>query len=141
MIGAIKNFKDLNVYQDSYKASLLIHKEIVPNLPKEEQYDLTDQLRRSAKTIPRLIAEDYAKKEQVHGFQKYLLDAFGESNETIVSLSHCEDLYNEHVDTKLCQQLIDIYDKCSRQLFRLSESWQSFSYRHQKPNRKRYELP
>ena len=137
----IKNFKDLKAYQNSYEASIIILKEIVPKLPKEEGFDLIDQLRRSAKAIPRLIAEGYAKKEQTRGFQKYLLDALGESNEIIVSLSHCEDLYNEYVDNKLCQQLIDIYDKCSRQLYKLNESWQNFSYRHQRPNPKRYELP
>jgi hypothetical protein len=37
-------------------------------------------------------AEGYAKRRQKHGFQKYLDDAMGECNETIVGLEQCRDL-------------------------------------------------
>jgi len=60
----IRNFKDLEVYQTSYKASIEVIKKIVPKLPKEEQFDLADQLRRSSKAVPRLIAEGYSKRHQ-----------------------------------------------------------------------------
>ena len=56
----IRSFRDLDVYQNSYKAMLLVYKEILPALPESEKYDLKDQLRRSTKAIPRLIAEGYA---------------------------------------------------------------------------------
>jgi len=78
----IKSFKDLEVYQNTYKAMLKVMKEIVPKLPELEKYDLRDQLSRSCKAIPRLIAEGYAKKHQKAGFQKYLDEAMGECNET-----------------------------------------------------------
>ena len=81
---------------------------------------------RSCKAIPRLIAEGYAKKHQKKGFQKYLDDANGESNEMIVCLNHCNDLYNEYIDEKLCNELIDCYDKLSRQLYNLSIAWNKF---------------
>jgi len=88
----IRSFRDLEVYQNTYAASIEVNTKITPKLPKEEQYDLTDQLRRSSKAIPRLIAEGYSKKHQKKGFQKYLDDALAESNEMIVSLSHVRDL-------------------------------------------------
>jgi len=66
----IKSYRDLEVYQNSYKASITVLTQIVPKLPKEEQYDLADQLRRSVKAIPRLIAEGYGKKHQRRGFEK-----------------------------------------------------------------------
>ena len=78
---------------------LLVMKEIVPKLPNSEKYDLKDQLSRSCKAIPRLIAEGYAKKHQKSGFQKYLDDAMGECNETIVSLEQCRDLYFQHISS------------------------------------------
>ena len=81
----IKSFTDLEVYQNTYSASVTVLTKILLKLPKHEQFDLVDQLRRSAKAIPRLIAEGFAKKHQKRGFQKYLDDAAGESNETIVS--------------------------------------------------------
>jgi four helix bundle protein len=62
------SFKDLIVYQNSYKASIEVMTKIVPKLPDEEKYDLKDQLRRSCKAIPRLIAEGYAKRHQMKGF-------------------------------------------------------------------------
>jgi four helix bundle protein len=125
----IKSFTDLEVYQNSYTGSIEVITKIVPKLPKEEQHDLANQLRRSAKAIPRLIAEGYSKKHQSKGFQKYLDDAMAESNEMIVSLSHVRDLYSNCVDPKLCERLIDLYDKSSRQLYNLSTKWKDFQRR------------
>ncbi len=130
---AIKSYRDLEVYQNSYKASITVLTQILPRLPKEEQYDLADQLRRSVKAIPRLIAEGYAKKHQKRGFEKYLTDAMAEANETVVrilhlemGISYCRDVYFRHIDSELCDTLIDTYDKTGRQLYRLAEAWRNF---------------
>jgi len=122
----IVSFYDLEVYQNSYKASIIVMTKMVPNLPDSEKYDLKDQLSRSCKAIPRLIAEGYAKRHQKKGFQKYLDDAMGECNEIIVSLSHCRDIYPKYVSIKLCDELIKTYDVSGRQLYRLSEKWNEF---------------
>ncbi|MFH1503878.1 MAG: four helix bundle protein [Candidatus Omnitrophota bacterium] len=126
----IRSFYDLEVYQSSYRIMLIAHKEILPKLPKEEKYDLKDQLRRSTKAMPRLIAEGHSKRHQKRGFQKYIDDALTESNETIVSLSQAKDLYLSCVDVKLCVELIDNYDKISRQLYNLALSWDKFNRRN-----------
>jgi len=125
----IRSFLDLDIYQNTYKASLLVIKKIVPLLPKAEQFDLCDQLRRSSKAVPRLIAEGFSKKHQKKGFQKYLDDAIGESNETIVSISHARDLYGHLLDVKLCDELLDVYNRSSKQMFVLSLKWRSFENR------------
>ncbi len=125
----IKSFHDLDVYQNSYNAMLAVFKNILPELPKIEEYDLKDQLRRSAKAIPRLIAEGHSKRHQKKGFQKYLDDAMAESNETIVSLSQSRDLYPGCVDVNVCDELINVYDKVSRQLYNLSVAWSKFNDR------------
>jgi four helix bundle protein len=123
---SIKSFRDLDVYQNSYKAMVLMMKEIIFKLPNSEKYDLVDQLSRSCKAVPRLIAEGYAKRHQRAGFQKYLDDAMGECNETIVGLETIKDIYTKFVSVDLCNQLIDIYDKSGRQLFNLSKAWSKF---------------
>ena len=123
----IKSFKDLEVYQNSYKASVIIHSRIITKLPNKERYDLNSQLSRSSKAVPRLIAEGFAKKHQKSGFQKYLDDAMAECNENIVSLEHVKDIYKIEVD--LCNQLIDVYDKTTRQTFNLAEKWDTFKNR------------
>jgi len=123
----IKSFRDLEVYQNSYKAMLIVMKEVIPKLPESEKYDLKDQLSRSCKTIPRLIAEGYGKRHQRAGFQKYIDDAMGECNETIVSLEQCRDLYG--IDKDNINKLVDIYDKTGRQLYNLGKAWTSFKNR------------
>jgi len=128
----IRSFEDLDVYQNAYKAMLIVFKQILPKLPKEEEYDLKSQLRRSAKAVPRLIAEGHSKRHQKKGFQKYIDDAMAESNESIVSLSQARDIYQRFVDVKLCNELIDSYDKISRQLYNLALSWDKFNKRNRK---------
>jgi four helix bundle protein len=131
----IISFKDLEVYQNTYDACVLVHKKILPKLPKEERYILYDQLSRSTKAAPRLIAEGYAKRHQKAGFQKYLDDAMAECNETIVGVEQVKDIYN--IETKLCAELVDIYDKSGRQLYKLSVAWTKFKTKNdsRKPKR------
>ncbi|MEK7502271.1 MAG: four helix bundle protein [Patescibacteria group bacterium] len=123
----IKSFRDLEVYRNTYQLMLMVLKEVLPKLPDSEKYDLRDQINRSCKAIPRLIAEGYAKRHQKAGFQKYLDDALGECNETIVSLEQCRDIY--HIDEKLIDETVDIYDKSARQLYKLSKAWTQFKNR------------
>ena len=99
-------------------------KEIIPNLPESEKFDLKSQLSRSCKAIPRLIAEGYAKRHQKAGFNKYIDDAMGECNETIVSIEQVKDIYGINID--VCNVLINNYDITGRQLYKLGESWRNF---------------
>lgn len=103
---------------------LVVHREVLPKLPDSEKFDLKDQLSRSTKAVPRLIAEGYGKRHQRTGFQKYIDDAMGECNETIVGLEQCRDLYK--IDRNLIERLVIKYDKLGRQLYRLSEAWSNF---------------
>ena len=130
MKNRIASFRDLEVYQCTYRACIQVVTRIIPTIPDFEKNDLKSQLRRSVKAIPRLIAEGYAKRHQRHGFQKYLDDAMGECNETIIGLEQCKDLYGTEVDKALCEQLIDLYDKSGRQLYNLSSAWSKFKERH-----------
>ena len=105
----ILSYEDLDVYKRAYAACLRVMREIVPYLPVSEKFDLKDQLSRSSKSIPRLIAEGFAKKYQKAGYQKYLTDGIGESNETAVSLSQARDLYPECINKQTATELIIQY--------------------------------
>ena len=50
----------------------------------------------------------------------------GECNEMVVHLEFCKDLYSRFIDDKLCEELLEIYDKTGRQLYNLSKSWTNF---------------
>ena len=52
----LKNYKDLKVWQKSYKLCLEVYR-ITAKFPKEEKYGLTSQIRRSAVSIASNIAE------------------------------------------------------------------------------------
>jgi len=118
------SFNDLEVYRNTFQAAVIVIQKILPKLPKEERFDLDSQLRRSAKAVPRLIAEAYSKRYQKKGYQSLLDTATEESNETIVSLSQARDIYG--IDKENCTKLIDLYDKSSRQLQKLSLAWSAF---------------
>ena len=126
----IASFKDLEVYQNTYNTMLIVMKEIVPKLPDSEKFDLKDQLSRACKAIPRLIAEGYAKRHQKRGFRKYIDDAMGECNEMVVSLSQARDIYPTYVEIERCNQLVDVYDKSGRQLYKLGDAWTNFKKDH-----------
>ena len=55
MKGKITSFRDLEVYQNTYRACIEVMTKIIPQIPDFEKNDLKSQLRRSVKAIPRLI--------------------------------------------------------------------------------------
>ncbi len=122
----IKSYRDLRVYQNLYKAQIKVLTEVISKLPKEEKYDLVDQMRRACKAPPALLAEGFAKRYQKRNWQKYLDDCIGECNEMINHLSVCIDVYYKYVDKEICKELIDIYDISSKQLYNLRKSWRDF---------------
>jgi hypothetical protein len=53
-----------------------------------------------------------------------------ESNETGVTLSQARDIYGNYIDLKICEKLIDDYDKIGRQLYNLGVAWNDFKSRN-----------
>ena len=122
----IKNFQDLIVYQNLYRAMMIVLQDIIPTLPKEEKFDLVDQLRRGCKAAPALIAEGFAKRYQKNYWKKYIIDTIGESNEMIHHLSICIDIYNRYSDVEKCKEVRELYNITCKQLTRLGQSWQNY---------------
>jgi four helix bundle protein len=76
-----KSFRDLLVYQ---KAKALAQEifTISRSFPKEETFSLTDQVRRSSRSVGAQIAEAWAKRRYEKHFISKLTDADGEQQET-----------------------------------------------------------
>ena len=74
-------FQDLIVYQKATELALEIFK-ISTTFPKDEMFSLTDQLRRSSRSIGAQIAEAWAKRRYSRHFISKLTDADGEAHET-----------------------------------------------------------
>lgn len=77
----VKSFKDLEVYKLSRQLAKEIF-EVSKKFPKEEMYSLTDQVRRSSRSIGAQIAEAWAKRRYEKHFVSKLTDADGEQQET-----------------------------------------------------------
>ena len=69
------------VYRKAFEAAMQIF-EMSKSFPKEETYSLTDQIRRSSRSVPANIAEAWRKRRYVAAFISKLNDAEGEAAET-----------------------------------------------------------
>ena len=75
------DFKKLLAYQKSFELAMCIF-EVSKSFPKEETYSLTDQIRRSSRSVSANIAEAYRKRIYPKHFTSKLTDADGENSET-----------------------------------------------------------
>lgn len=101
----VKSFKDLEVYKLSRQLAKEIF-EVSKKFPKEEMYSLTDQVRRSSRSIGAQIAEAWAKRRYEKHFVSKLTDADGEQQETqhwIETALDCSYISNETANSLLGQ--------------------------------------
>lgn len=76
-----KSFRDLIVYQKSRQLSQEILK-LTASFPNDERFSLTDQIRRSSRSVGANLAEAWAKRRYEKHFISKLTDADGEQMET-----------------------------------------------------------
>jgi len=81
----IRHFRDLRVYHGGMEAAMEIFFRS-KNFPVEERYALTDQMRRSSRSVCANIAEAWRKRRYPLAFVSKLNDAEGEAAETQVWL-------------------------------------------------------
>lgn len=90
-------FQDLLAYKKAFSLAMNIYK-LSKSFPKEETYSLTDQIRRSSRSICANIAESYRKRDYPKHFHSKLTDSDAENSETQVWLEfayHCEYISEE----------------------------------------------
>ncbi len=81
MSERINSFRDLRVYQEACELDLEIFA-VTKGFPREERYSLTDQVRRSSRSIGSNLAEAWAKRRYPAHFVSKLTDSDGELQET-----------------------------------------------------------
>jgi len=112
-MSKIESFKDLIVYQKAYKLAMEIF-EISKSFPKEEKYSLTDQMRRSSRSVTSCIAESWAKRRYEKSFINKLTDSLGEENETEVWLDYSKDC--NYIQKEIHERLLSEYDEVRKML-------------------------
>lgn len=83
--GKYRGYKDLKVYQLAYALAMDIFQE-TKRFPPDERYSLTDQLRRSSRSITANLAEAWKKRKYEKAFVSKLVDCSGEAAEVEVWL-------------------------------------------------------
>ena len=95
------DFKELLAYKKAFSLAMEI-KKVSDSFPKDEKYALTDQIRRSSRSVCANIAEAYRKRRYINHFISKLTDSDGENSETSVWLDfalECNYLSKEqHID-------------------------------------------
>ena len=124
MKTSIKNVKDLKVYQMAYKLAVEIF-EMTKKFPKEETYSLTNQIRKSSRSVAINIREGLAKRKYEQVFIRHLNDALGSSEETKGWLDFSLDF--RYISKERHQQLYGDYDEVNAMLYSLMNKWQNFS--------------
>lgn len=103
------DFKELIVYKKAFGLAMEIYK-ISKSFLKEEKYSLTNQIRRSSRSVCSNIAEAYRKRRYPKNFVSKLTDSDGENSETVVLLDfalECEYI-NKETYNKLYSECLEI---------------------------------
>lgn len=121
-----KSFRDLLVYKKAKMVSRTIF-ELAKGFPKEEAYSLTDQMRRSSRSIGAQIAEAWAKRRYERHFISKLTDADAEQMET----QHWLDEAGEcgYADPGIVKELTEELEQIGRMLHSMIEKAHSFCMR------------
>ena len=107
------SFKSLKVYRLAYELAMEIF-EISKGFPKEEIYSLTDQIRRSSRSVCTNIAEAYRKRRYPKHFTSKITDSDGEASETMVWIDFAYDF--KYINKEIKENLLIKYEEVGKML-------------------------
>jgi four helix bundle protein len=110
---SVNGFNELIVYQKAHKLAMEIF-DLSKEFPKEERYSLTDQIRRSSRSVSTCIAESWAKRRYIKSFVSKLTDSLAEEYETEDWLDYSVDC--KYISKEMHDQLMTGYDEVRRML-------------------------
>ena len=120
---SIKSFLDLEVYQLAHKFAMRIF-EITKRFPVEEKYSLTDQVRRSTRSIAVNTAEGWGKRTYTGNFKRHLVDGMGSLEESKSWLLFAKDC--NYITIEIYNQLLTEAEVLGSKLRRLHDKWKDF---------------
>ena len=120
IMSPIKSFRDFDVYKLSHEFAMNIYK-ISIKFPKEEKYSLTDQIRRSSRSISANLAEGWGKRTYIKLFKRHLIDALGSLEETVEWILYSFDC--EYIDIKIRDTLLNTSQEIGAKLYKLNDNW------------------
>jgi four helix bundle protein len=103
----IQSHLGLDVYKLAFVSAMKIY-ELSKHFPKEETYSLTDQIRRSSRSVCANIAEGWRKRRYEAAFVSKLTDAEAEAAETQTWLDFASEC--DYLSEDIRQELWQNYD-------------------------------
>jgi four helix bundle protein len=119
----IRSVRDLVVYKKAFDAAMRIF-EISKSFPKEEKYSLTDQIRRSSRSVCTNIAEAWRKRKYKAVFVNKLSDSGQEAAETQTWLEF--SLACRYIDDQIYRDLYEEYEQIFAMLHAMGEKASAF---------------
>ena len=106
-MGDIKSHKDLTVWQEAMDAAMDVYL-TTKSFPAEEKFSLTDQLRRSSRSVAANVAEAWRKRRYEAAFKSKLNDAEAEASETQTWVEMA--LRCQYIDAEIAARLDQQYE-------------------------------
>ncbi len=125
MTEKIKTHRDLKVFQLTVEAGMEIF-QVTKIFPKEETYSLTDQIRRSTRSVSGNLAEAFRKRRYPKSFIAKLSDSEGEAAETQVWLDYA--LACGYINKETHAKLYDKYEHIISMLVIMSNKPENWSW-------------
>lgn len=125
----IKSFRELTVYQKTFEQAMCVF-EITKRFPKEEQYSLTDQMRRASRSVCTNIGEAWRKRRYPAHFVSKLTDADAEATETMIWLDF--SLSCGYLDARDHTELSSEYEQVGKMLGSMITAPEKFCYSSRK---------
>jgi four helix bundle protein len=123
MTERIKSVSDLVVYKKAFDAAMSIF-DISKAFPKEEKYSLTDQIRRSPRSVCTNISEAWRKRRYKAVFINKLSDSGQEAAETQTWLEF--SLACNYIDAQVYEDLFEEYEQIFAMLHSMSQKASTF---------------
>jgi four helix bundle protein len=111
----MKSYRDLEIYKESKRLAIEIHKMSLTMLQKFEMFEEGNQIRRSSKSVTAMIVEGYGRRRYKADFIKHLVYAQSECDETIVHLDFLFETGSMR-DLEKYTQLKNDYDLLSKKI-------------------------
>lgn len=123
MTDKIRSVRDLVVYKKAFDAAMEIF-ELSKSFPKEELYSLTDQIRRSSRSVCANISEAWRKRRYKAVFINKLSDSGQEAAETQTWLEF--SLACKYLDEQTYKKLFNEYEQIFAMLHAMTEKSDTF---------------
>lgn len=109
----MQGHEDLKVFQMAYRLAMEIF-HLSKNFPIEERYSLTDQIRRSSRSVAVNIAKGYRRRQYQNAFSNKMSESDAEATETQVWLDFARDC--GYLSAEVSQKLLSDYAQVGRML-------------------------